>query len=365
MKQKSFFEEILLPIIATLANRPKDKRIDIFLDSLFKKYNDTLLQIDDRYLETISFSQLYDTIEKVEQRILQSLKDYFNGRLDGAILEIDYLFQNIDLVDGFNTTILNKDDIWYRSRLKEDGTRLYERKEMFHIPEYLREKVNSQRFSFNGYPCLYLGKSIWACWEGLDEPHLDDICFSAFKLTEDLKLLDLSIPSEDLLKTKSFKDYYKILITLPLAMACSVKTLNEKANFKAEYVIPQLMMVNLLNLWNFEGFIYSSTKKNPALNWKEEYLLNIVLPVSGDFDENGLCKVLKDMFTVTSPINYKYEFLKSNVSNMITASEQEVQAIVDNVLYDKIQYNKDEDMYPRALFGQMESILQKMEFSKI
>lgn len=236
---------------------------------------------------------------------------------------------------------------------------------MFHIPEHLREKVNNQRFSFNGYPCLYLGKSIWACWEELDEPHLDDICFSAFKLTEDLNLLDLSIPTEDMLKTKSFKDYYKILITLPLAMACTVKTVNENANFKAEYVIPQLMMVNLLNSWEFEGFIYSSTKKNPALNWKEEYLQNIVLPVRGDFDENGLCKVLKDLLTVTSPIYYKYEFLKANVSNMTTASELDVQVIVDKVLYDKIQDKKDEDMYPRALFGQMESILQEMEFIKI
>lgn len=365
MKQKSFFEEIILPVSDTLAKKPKDERIDIFLDSLFKKYNDTLLQIDDRYLENIPFSQLSKTIEKVEQRILQSLKDYFNGRLDGAVAEIAFLLQDIELVDGFNTTILNKDDIWYRSRLKEEGTRLYERKEMFHIPEHLRERVNSQRFSFNGYPCLYLGKSIWACWEELDEPHLDDICFSAFKLTEDLNLLDLSIPSEDLLKTKSLKDYYKILITLPLAMACTVKTANEKANFKAEYVIPQLMMVNLLNSWHFKGFIYSSTKKNPALNWKEEYLLNIVLPVSGDFDENGLCKDLKDLFTVTSPIYYKYEFLKSNVSNMITASEQEVQAIFDEVFHDRKQNVTDEDMYPRALFGQMESILQKMEFSII
>ena len=70
MKQKTFFEEILLLVSDTLAKRRKDKRIDIFLDSLFKKYNDTLHQIDDRYLETISFSKLYDTIEKVEQRIM-------------------------------------------------------------------------------------------------------------------------------------------------------------------------------------------------------------------------------------------------------------------------------------------------------
>ena len=85
MKQKTFFEEILLPVSDTLAKRRKDKRIEIFLDSLFKKYNDTLLQIDDRYLETISFSKLYDTIEKVEHIYIPIISIFRLSAANGEI----------------------------------------------------------------------------------------------------------------------------------------------------------------------------------------------------------------------------------------------------------------------------------------
>ena len=358
-------ELLIHKIKGTLSNRPTDKRIDLFLETIFEEYNTVLHGLNKKNIGELLSEKYLQTIEHIEQRILQCFKDYFNGNLYGAIVEMDMLLQDINIVDGFNTSVLKRDDIWYRGRLREDGVCLYKRQEMFHIPEHLREKVNSQRFSFNGYPCLYLGKSIWACWEELDEPHLDDICFSAFKLKENLNLLDLSIPTEEMLKTMSIIDSPKILITLPLAIACSVKTVNEKVNFKSEYIIPQLMMVNLINSRYFEGFVYSSTKKNPALNWKEEYLLNIVLPVMGDFDENGLCKVLKEQFTITSPIYYKYEFLKSHVSNMITASNQEIDQIFEKNYYDQKSEDNEKELYPRALFGQMEDILNNMEFIQI
>lgn len=353
--------KIVQQIRDSLSQRPTDKRIDIFFDKIFKEYNDLLFLLD----KHINIAQQFATIEQVEQRILQSLRDYFNGHLYGAIGEIDFLLQDINLVDGFNISILRTNDIWYRGRIIEGNARLYKKKEMFHIPDHMREKVNNQRFSLNGYPCLYLGKSIWTCWEELDEPHLDDICFSAMKLTKDIKVLDLSIPTNEQIENKTLDEIVKFLTTMPLTIACSVKTLNEKANFKSEYVVPQLLMANLINSSYFDGFLFSSTKRNPALDWREDYLQNVVLPIDGTIDEDGLCISLKKKFLITDSISYKYEFLKSNVSNMITASEQEVQAIFDEVFRDRKQIATDEDMYPRALFGQMEDILKTKEFSEI
>lgn len=360
-------KEIIQKIKGSLSNWPTDKRIDIFLEMIYKEYNLMLYEFSERNSNNSLPKQHLQTIELVEQRILQSLKDYFCGNLYGAIGEVDMLLQDINHIGGYNITIIERDNIWYRGRLRENGTSLYKRNEMFHIPEYLREKVNGQRFSFNGYPCLYLGKSIWTCWEELDEPHLDDICFSAFKLVEDIKLLDLSIPSEESMRTKSHEDFNKLLITLPVAIACSVKTKNENANFKEEYIVPQLMMVNLINSRRFEGFIYSSTKKNPALNWKEDYLLNIVLPVMGDFDIDGLSIGLKQQFSITLPIYYRYEFLKSNISNLVFADNEDIDMIFNKSILtnEREATSTSEDLYPRALFGQMETILKNKEFSKL
>ena len=361
MEQRQYIIKTVQQIRDSLYNRPKDKRIDCFLENVFKEYNKLLQEYC--LIDCLSEKQL-SKIELIENCVIQGLKDYFNGSLMGALTEIQRLLQNLQFNDDNIVTVIKKGEVWYRGRLKDDRSNLFNRKEMFHIPEHLRERVNSQRFSFNGYPCLYLGKSIWACWEELDEPHLDDVCFSAFKLTKDIKLLDLSIPTEDTIVTNLSYEYPKLLVSLPIMIACSVKTLNEKANFKSEYVIPQLMMAELINWHGFDGYIFSSTKRNPAFDWKEEYLLNIVLPVVDDFDTDGLCKTLKEIFLITEPIYYKYEFLKSTISNMIALSEQEIDAMIDRDFHDKDNECK-EDMYPRALFGQMEDILKKKVFSAI
>ena len=42
--------------------------------------------------------------------------------------------------------------------------------EMFHIKYELRGKVQTQRCSFPGLPCLYLGCSSYVCWLELNRP---------------------------------------------------------------------------------------------------------------------------------------------------------------------------------------------------
>lgn len=360
MALTEFTKIIALKVKRALSSWSRGKRIDDFLENMFIEYNKVLGEINESY--SINDLSFFETIEFIEQQILQSLKNYFNGHLYQAITAIEDIFQKIDLVDGFNISVLRSNEIWFRGRIKEDNARLYEKNEMFHIPNHMREKVNNQRFSFNGYPCLYLGKSIWACWEELNEPYLDDICFSALKLTEDIEVLDLSIPANNVLENKTPDELMKFLITLPLIISCSVKALNEKANFKSEYVVPQLLMVSLINSHKFGGYMFSSTKRNPALNWDESYLQNVVLPIGDAFDEKGLCISLKEKFHITDPICYKYEFLKSNISNMIAMSEQEIDAIFNEICYEKKSKSQEKDMYPRALFGQMEELLKTKEY---
>lgn len=362
--------DIIQRIKNILSARPKNIGLMDFLKSIFEQYVKMIAFLDDRIARPKMLKEgLIETIDKVVESIFLILELYYDGRISSAEGEMDHLFQELHLIlpHGFNQFSISSHDIWYRGRIINERTRLYPRKEMFHIPNHLRENVSNQRFSFNGYPCLYVGKSIWACWEELDEPNFDDVCFSALKITKDLRIFDLSIPTPDSIRSKSIEELVAMLIILPLSISCTVKTKNEKANFKEEYIIPQLMMMELLEHLCFipyliDGFVFTSTKENPSFGWDEKYLLNMVLPVRGEFDKDGLCVGLNNKILITEPICHKYEILKSNISSMIEASEEEIDAIFDEQAE---ILNKDSDIYPRTLFGQMEDILRDAEFKTI
>lgn len=370
MSDKEQIIDIIHRINGILSSRSKNVGLVEFLKSIYEQYVEMIATLDDRIARPKMLKEgLIETIDMVVESIFFSLEEYYNGRISVAEGEIDHLFQELSLIlpHGYNQFSINSNDIWYRGRIINEGIRIYPRKEMFHIPNYLRENVSNQRFSFNGYPCLYMGKSIWACWEELDEPDLNNVCFSALKITKNLHIFDLSIPTPDSIRSKSTEELIAMLIILPLSIACTIKTKNEKANFKEEYIIPQLMMIDLLEHlyfvpYNIDGFVFTSTKENSTFGWDEKYLLNIVLPVRGEFDKDGLCVGLKNKILITEPICHKYEILKSNISSMIEASEEEIDAIFENR---KEKNDCNSDIYPRTLFGQMEKILKDAEFKTI
>lgn len=61
------------------------------------------------------------------------------------------------------------DTSFYRMRKIEDRRTNITYDEMFHIPLNKRRMVTTQRYSTPGYPCLYLGKSIYTCWEEMTD----------------------------------------------------------------------------------------------------------------------------------------------------------------------------------------------------
>lgn len=362
MNEKDKIIDIIQRIKDILSSRPKDIGLVDFLKSICEQYIEMIATLDDTIARPVMFKDgLIEAIDKVVNKIMLSLHEYYDGRISSAAAEIDFLFQDLSLIfpDGHNQFSISSNDVWYRGRIINEGLRIYPRNEMFHIPNHLRENVSNQRFSFNGYPCLYMGKSIWTCWEELDEPDLDNVCFSALKISQNLQIFDLSIPTPDSIKNKSIEELIAMLIVLPLSIACTIKTKNEKANFKEEYIIPQLMMVELLEHQRFDGYMFTSTKKNPTFDWDEKYLLNMVLPVSGVFDEDGLCVSLKSKILITDPICYRYEILKSNISNMVEATDEFIASLFKE---GHELPGKDTDEYPRVSFGQMEAILKEAQF---
>jgi hypothetical protein len=132
--------------------------------------------------------------------------------------------------------------------------------QFFHVPFDERGKISTNRFSSPGYPCLYLAGSVYSSWIELNDPaNKENKLFWVSKLSAPLPLLDLSIPDEDW-----FNDRIDVLLfTFPFTISCIIPVIDRKANYKPEYIMPQLLM---------EFIIYNFQKDNVDIG------KNILLP---------------------------------------------------------------------------------------
>lgn len=111
-----------------------------------------------------------------------------------------------------------------------------EPKEMFHIPLDMRGIVKTQRYSTSGYPCLYLGESIYGCWEEMRRPPMIKCAVSRLECSLKLNIVDLSIPSEIDMTNPAYQRL------IPLIISCMVPVENHNDTYKPEYIIPQLII---------------------------------------------------------------------------------------------------------------------------
>lgn len=79
---------------------------------------------------------------------------------------------------------------------------------MFHINLDNRVIVSSERYSFPGLPCLYLGTSSFVCWVEMDCPKLEDFQVARIiKKEQNVKVLDLCILPKEELKISFIFDF--------------------------------------------------------------------------------------------------------------------------------------------------------------
>lgn len=228
-------------------------------------------------------------------------------------------------------------------RMRDSNSRyLYNKMEMCHIPFNQRNKISNQRYSLSGFPCLYLGSSLYVCWEELNRPDFDNANCALFINTRNLKLLDLRFP--DNIKSVSS------LAKLVLAASCSVKSSATNDTFKPEYIIPQAILHSLIkhNSENridnkYDGIIYtSSTYWAQNKLWNDVNLFtNIVIPAvyaskSEIITINGMdySTNIIDGFKIKGPTTYNiYDYKQESYT------ECDIQSC--NLLYRDSQLNHD------------------------
>lgn len=241
----------------------------------------------------------------------------------------------------------------YRMRVC-DLRRNVARKELFHIPFNLIRRVETQRYSTPGLPCLYLARSIYCCWEEMHRPSIENTLVSSFKAEDDFDLVDLRIPG--LKRFKLFEDWY--MKAFPLIISCSIPVVNEKSAFKPEYIIPQLVLQWVIEDGgenNAIGVTYTSTFTTNEFFELDFEWDNIVLPAIEKIPESQYCNHLTKLFKVTKPTCYEYEVMTGDMGNT---------GVWDNGPK-RISKDDPKNDYYFSVFSRMEEKLETREFDYI
>lgn len=329
-----------------------------YLRQFFKLYRDSVKQISDKSFkedlpEEISREYLSKEILKQTNALLRAYNSYMEGKLSTAIT----IMGNRFLDDHLQTYTLDSDQKWFRARIKGEGKNGFEPKGMFHIPFQMRTNVVNYRYSISGHPCFYIGSSILSCWEEMHCPALDDLVVSRVEVKENnsVKVIDLRLPENEMMQGDKRKENFKLLMTWPLIIACSIKTITPDAPFKFEYVHPQLLMLALKEkgdeCW---GVAYTSTHIDPNMSTEMSKYTNIAMPVRR-IKEEGYCGELASRFKLSRGIS----FIEAEIKNILDAynnirfDPNEGAIVIDN-------YEGGTDKYMETKFGKLESYLNKL-----
>ena len=286
-------------------------------------------------LNTSNIDQIIRRVEYFSSNIIESVRLYYKGMYSTAYKKIEEILSDSLYADNYLT--INKDDVFYRARVfEEDGWKSY--KDMFHVPFSLRDKIATNRYSAPGYPCLYLGANINACWEELGQPQFDNLMVSRFLVKEAFPVLDLRIPTQEQLNDDG------ILERIPLIIASTIPVLNKNALFKPEYIIPQLITEYVItknrllydeeeeySLFDFKlGVYYTSAHLNNKFGFPQKTFDNLALPSVLIENNSDYCQLLASCFEWTDPTSYSREDIKEkfdsswrNVQDLSTLTKEE------------------------------------------
>lgn len=333
-----------------------DFKIYVFqvLDEFISKL-EGLCKSDD-FFEDINYS--IDSVLERQQHLISQIKktidNYYDGKPASALksLEDGLLSNHKNFEEVMHQYRFERNSDFYRIRTCNENY-VIPSQDFFHIPFHLRGKVKTQRFSIPGFPSLYLGTTLYVCWEELKRPNIDSFQAVRLKNTKDIRVLNL-VPQNE--KNKSPSKHYNYLMLWPLIFTTSIKVKNNEDTFKPEYIIPQLLLQWVRNSQKLDGIMYQTTHIDFRNYCFDGEFINVVLPVKENKTE-GLCNILKEMFEMTTATSIQLNDLSSG--NLVDGSnfiDPNVNKKIRNLEIVKGRVFP----YNHSKLGELESILLKM-----
>ena len=355
------FEQLLKDKIFELPLRQRSTDdFESFIINKLKSFLEKVNSLDNGFIhpdkQNISTEFVKDTQKKITESLIHCIKEYYNGNPYKSYEKLDNALRNSfkDLYAIIKQKDYSMDESFFRIRLS-DRNYSYKKDEMFHIPFELRNKVTTQRFSIPGFPSLYLGRTIYICWEELNRPSIDKIQAIRYKNIKPIKLIDLTPPNKN---CSDINELYRFFMTFPLIMCCSVKVKDTTDPFKPEYIIPQLLLQWIRNNDRLDGIQYKSTHITSEIFNENTELINIVLPVKSSLN-NGVCAKLADYFEATDVISWNlYQFAIGGQKFLY--NEKEVEIVNKRIPNLEIVARKKYP-YSYSTLGNLEYYLEKSE----
>ena len=323
-----------------------DDNFQKVLDACLKEYLRLVKEVIGNDL--LFFAKVADNCHYMNRIV----KSYLQGRHSTAYTQLkNILKSNSDLY----VTEVQKNELFYRMRSFEKRKGI-SRKDLFHIPISKKRIIKTQRYSAPGYPCLYLGKSIYGCWEEMHRPNTESTQISCYRSQENIRVLDLRIPT---LK-EFFLETVKYLQLFPFIIACGIPVRNAEDVYKPEYIIPQLILEWIIDNRfgkkdGLAGVYYTSANRNDDFYVLDHEWDNLAIPVQDSLSDEEFCPKLKQMFWCTKPTCYEYELIQGNINTTI--------------YWDDGPKRKDPDGqkndYYISLFSRMEELIEKKMFYNV
>lgn len=236
-----------------------------YYGSLQSKYNTMLRQAENAGADSESIA----IIKKYKNKILESLKSYYNADLSKSSTIVRNLIRDIGN-DTFAVNTLYESDAFpgiknnelqfFRCRLGNPSN-AFTAKDMLHLPKKMRSKSGNYRFSIPGNPSLYLSNSSYGCWIETGFPSAVDFNVSPVILDGTQKIFNLAVSIRDFHALNEFepKRVHCWLKLYMLSIATSYRIIEQGRTFKSEYIISQAIMMACKKL-GYDGVAYYSKR---------------------------------------------------------------------------------------------------------
>ena len=355
MEITEFHNQITEQLLPYTANPDKDfrERLRMALSSYIDNIKD--LTIDGQKVDKDTLDDINYICEKIKDIVRDSMKGLSStayATLRNLLIgtegkkpkepKIDWKSVLASIDPGCNFYRIRRMDYVYEIK----------RKELFHIPFNMRGVVKTQRYSTPGYPCLYLGASIYGCWEEMRRPPMYASAVSRFENKQKVWFLNLTIPAVEKIKEARF------LKLLPLIIACMVRVSHDEHAYKPEYIVSQLLIEWVLrqrsyfkkNGFDVHGVMYTSTHRGTDFDFPIEKAVNFAIPVFDVHKKSGYCDKLSDCYYLTSP-----------TTNEIQQLREKYGEVKKELVIEKGKPAVKPDKYDSSDFGRLETRLSDQE----
>jgi len=361
-------------------NPPFDLKNDIIADfgERCDKYIKILTEYKSINTTRFRFDLLISRVNELKCGIENCFRDFLSGDIKEAYislektLEAEVIYKHIQHITIPLKSICNNDKPLYRVR--KSDTPLSKRNEIFHIPFSRRHLVSAQRYSVDGLPCLYLGTSLYVCWQEMNKPDFDKLYISAFTTNDEKsKILNFApslldhIPQDESSTTTPNQRKISYLTLWPLIIACSYKKTHPDSKFNQEYIVSNLLMqwISQRIRSQIVGVSYFSTHMKKTKHSLRS--INVVFPPKATYKQTtefDYSPKLASLFKLTSPVSW--QVLKT-LDYQLTFEKNEEQEEAINHLKDRETHSGIQDfdvdlvkLYPLTDFYKLEVSVDKL-----